>query len=144
MRLVNVTPHKICIHLGRVDDLTFEPSGDVARVALVTSDGDPLFGIPVVESRTGEIVGLPSPEAGVVYIASMPTAQAAAALGRTDVVCPDTGATCIRENGLVVAVTRLQRFLPEPHYPVLCCVCGRKISEGNLCGGCVQRGSRHE
>lgn len=91
MRLVNVTPpHKICIHLGGVD---------------------PLFGIPVVESRTGGIVGIPSPEAGVVYIASMPTAQAAAAQGRTDVVCPDTGPTCIRKDGLVVAVTRLQRFL---------------------------------
>ena len=87
MRLVNLTPHPVMIC-----GFTIPPSGIVARVeesatpvGSITVDGHE---IPLVAKRFGAIVGLPEREEGVLYIASALVAQAAWAVGRTDVVHP--------------------------------------------------------
>ena len=87
MRLVNLTPHPVTIA-----SLTIPPSGIVARVnehvtpvGSLTVDGHE---IPLVAKSFGEIVGLPEREDDVLYITSALVAQAAWAMGRTDVVHP--------------------------------------------------------
>ena len=52
--------------------------------------------IPVRTTQLGEIEGLPDEEDDVILIVSMPTAERAYALGRRDVVAPDTGKDAIR------------------------------------------------
>lgn len=108
-KIVSVLPHEITVRLnGR--DVVIPPSGQLARVATSTREIATVDGIPIVATLFGEIVGLPEPQPGVLYLGSTLLAQAAAREGRTDVVSPDTGPTAIRENGRPVAVIRLQTF----------------------------------
>lgn len=109
IKILSLLPHEITVRLnGR--DVVIPPSGQVARVATSTREIATVDGIPIVATVFGEIVGLPEPKPGVLYVASTLLAQAAAREGRTDVVSPDTGPTAIREDGKVVAVIRLQTF----------------------------------
>lgn len=115
MKLVNVTPHEIVIRPTDGQEIRLPPSGTVARVDTVQQDAglaivdDAL--ITIVSTRFGNIVDLPPPEEGVLYVASTLVAQAAAERGRRDVVAPDTGPTAIRdEAGRIVAVRRLQTW----------------------------------
>ena len=111
-KIVNLTLHEIIVRIdGR--DITIPPSGQVARVAATAREVATVGEIPIVATEFGEIMGLPEPIAGVLYITSTLVAQAAARLGRTDVVSPDTGPTAVREDGRIVAVTRLQTFATE-------------------------------
>ena len=109
MEIVNLTPHEIIVRLLG-GDRVFPPSGQVARCQPVSESVGEVDGIPVVRSAFGALEGLPEPRQGTIYLVSTPAAQKAAALGRTDVVSPDTGPTAIRENGQVKAVIRFQLF----------------------------------
>jgi hypothetical protein len=110
MQLVNVTPHAIVIRRGD-KEIVLPPSGTVARVEVEYLPAGEVAGIPIVRSRFGQIQGLPGPREGAVFVASTIVAQAAAALGRRDVVSPDTGPTAVRdEQGRISAVLRLQTF----------------------------------
>lgn len=112
MELSNLTPHEIVVRLdGR--DIKIPPSGQVARVTASAELVGEVDGIPVYRTVFGPVDGLPEPEEGIVLITSTIVAQAAARAGRTDVVSPDTGPTAIREDGRIVAVTRLQTFALE-------------------------------
>jgi hypothetical protein len=113
---VGVTAHILGARIRRTRRVTIPPSGVVARVhavheevARVTIDGGD---ISIVSTRFGEIVGLPAPEPGVLYIASTLVAQAAARAGRRDVVAPDTGPDSVIRgpDGRPVAVQRFQTF----------------------------------
>ncbi len=110
--LVNVTQHPIVIRLDDERELILQPSGVHARVTTeqtVVAEAD---GVPIVATRFSEIRDLPEPKEGVLYVASTLVAQAAARIGRSDVVSPDTGPTAIRDsNGQIVAVRRLQTFV---------------------------------
>lgn len=53
-------------------------------------------GVRIRTTQLGEIEGLPEPVQGLYLIVSMPTAERAYALGRRDVVSPDTGEDAIR------------------------------------------------
>jgi hypothetical protein len=66
----------------------------------------------VAASVTEGIVGLPEPQPGVIFVTSAIVAEAATKAGRRDVLAPGTGPNdgAIRENGQVVAVTRLVRL----------------------------------
>lgn len=88
MRIVNLTPHVLNVHVadGSVRDIP--PSGTVARVATIEIPADPIDGVPVVVTTFGELVGLPEPEPDVVFVVSGIVADAAAAAGRRDVVSP--------------------------------------------------------
>jgi len=104
MKIVNLTPHAIVIQTADESRLVIESSG-VARVSTTSEQVGEIDGIPIRRVRYGEIVGLPDPQPGTIYVTSIVVAQAAAKLGRTDVLAPDTGPDAIRdEAGRIVAV----------------------------------------
>jgi len=110
-KLVNLTPHPVVLALEG-EERVIPPSGGVARVSTTTEVIGTLDGVPVVRTRIGQVIGLPEPEVGTVYIVSSLVAQAAAAMGRDDVLAPDTGPdSAVRDaDGRIVAVRRLQAF----------------------------------
>ena len=110
--IISLLPNDAGVRIdGR--DITIPRSGQVARVAATSRAVTTVGEIPIVATEFGEITGLPEPKPGVLYLGSTLLAQAAARLGRNDVVSPDTGPTAIRANGQVVAVIRLQTFAGE-------------------------------
>lgn len=107
MELINLTPHTINVLLADGQEVSFHPSGGVARCAVMSVDAFGINGIPVRKQTFGEVEGIPTPKDGVTYLTSTLVAQRA---NRTDVVSPDTGPTAIREGGQVKAVTAFQAF----------------------------------
>jgi len=105
---VNLCPHDVVVHYhGK--ERTFRASGLTARVACSQVTDGSLEGIPVCRTTFSDVVGLPVPVAGVVYIVSRLVADVLQHT-RPDVVCPDTGKTCIRgENGNIIAVRGFSR-----------------------------------
>jgi len=113
MTIINCTPHAISI----TDGPTFEPSGAIARVTASFVEAEVTFGnleklhtvdcdgIKVFEQRFGEIIDLPDPEAGNVYIVSAIVLSALAGK-RHDVVAPATGhPACVRnDKGHIISV----------------------------------------
>lgn len=69
----------------------------------------PVDGIPVVETKFGEITGLPEEKEGIYYIVSTIILNEGKKLGRKDLISPDTGPTAIRVAGQVTTVKRFQR-----------------------------------
>lgn len=99
MEIVNLTPHAIVI----VNGATFAPSGQVARCATTSSPAGEHGGIALVRTSYGEVVGLPAPAEGVLYVVS---ALVRAALpGRSDVASP--GDLVRDESGNVVGCRNL-------------------------------------
>lgn len=102
--MLNLTPHAITIRT-KDGDVTFQPSGQVARVSTVAADtGLTVAGVRVIRNQYGPVTGLPTDGtpcivSGMVLAALPP--------GTPNVYAPATGATAIRENGQVVAVTEL-------------------------------------
>src|SRR5690242_24066 len=105
VRILNYMPHTLNIEFESGERLAIESSG-VARCAVKNVVVGSVGGVPVVSAEFGDIVGLPEPQDGVVYVVSMLVAQRA---GRADVLSPDSGPTAIRENGQVIAVRNLTR-----------------------------------
>lgn len=96
MTFKNYTPHSIALNDGR----TF-PSMGVARVSNSFSE----FKNDICSVSYGDIVGLPAPEEGTIYIVSAIVLNAAKAKGRQDCVAPATGhPDCIRKDGYIVSV----------------------------------------
>jgi hypothetical protein len=108
MRVVNLTPHPIVLRHGG-EDRAYQPDPrGPARVRSVPGkyiQADlPLYSAP----SWGEVVGLPGPHPGVIYLVS--ALVAARCAGRTDVFSPGTGPDdhAVRDNsGRIIAVTRL-------------------------------------
>ena len=100
MKIINLTPHDIVITNGP----TFPPSGTVARVSVQQVDAGDVNGIPVKTQTFGDIVGLPEPQAGTVFIVSALVLNAAKAAGRDDVVAPDTANAVRNDDGHIVSV----------------------------------------
>ena len=102
--MLNLTPHAITLRTPG-GDVTFQPSGHVARVSTVATDtGLVVAGVRVIRNTYGPVTGLPTDStpcivSGMVLAALPP--------GTPNVFAPATGATAIRENGQVVAVTEL-------------------------------------
>ncbi len=89
MKLTNLTPHTLDFLIpfnGRDIVVATLPSEGTARArqqdvpagAIVVNG----FSIPVVKTEFGETEGLPEPEAGIGYVVSIITANAALAQGR--------------------------------------------------------------
>ncbi|NNV07148.1 hypothetical protein ETC03_12230 [Geobacillus sp. MMMUD3] len=113
MKFVNLTPH--VLNIVRDDGsiaLSVPPSGTVARVTTQQTVVCQLAGVDVVRTVFGDVVGLPDPQDGVVYVVSTLVLQALSASGvdRSDVVAPDTSpASVVRDDtGHVVGVKRFQ------------------------------------
>lgn len=105
MEIMNLTPHTLHIHTGEGDVLTLPPSGIVARVEETRSFAGYLQGIPVDRVRLGNVVGLPEPEAGVMYVVA--ALVASALRGREDVFSPgvpvrDSAGNIIGAKGLTL------------------------------------------
>jgi hypothetical protein len=100
--MINLTPHTITIRTPE-GDVTIPPSGQVARVSTAETVVGSVLGVQVVERRFFEVEGLPP--AGTPCLVSALVLSACP--GRAGVYAPDSGPTAVRENGQVVAVTRL-------------------------------------
>lgn len=107
---VNLTPHTIRIRPETGEEIVLEPDPrGPARVSSAAGcfhyheDGVAIFGPDIY----GSVTGLPGPIDGTYYIVSAPVG---AAVRRLDVLVLGTGPSdgAIRENGQIVAVTRLK------------------------------------
>ena len=103
MNFTNLTPHTIVLQDESGNRVAIEPSGKTARVATIETVIGEIGGMPVVSRQFGEVIGLDDVEMPVIVSAMV----ASAVPGREGVYAPDSGPTAIRENGQVVAVTRL-------------------------------------
>ncbi len=120
--MINLTPHDITLKCLDGSEITFQPSGTVARVYSVESivgtrdvcphgqtevdeQGNSTGSrIQVIRRVLGEAEGLP--EEGIECLVSAMVLSSVP--GRKGVYAPDSGPTAIRnEKGQVVAVTRL-------------------------------------
>ena len=87
--LVNLTPHTLNIfsHSGS-DSINIEPSGSVARCAVLSEDCGEFDGIPLTSTQMGKVEDLPDPIEGTLYVVSMVVRSAVPE--RTDVASPGT------------------------------------------------------
>lgn len=105
--MINLTPHPITLRTP-AGDVTLPPSGTVARVVALYEQVGEVAGVPVMRRTWGAIEGLPPVEQrGQGVIVSSLVLEALDEECAEGVYAPDTGPTAIREDGKVVAVTRL-------------------------------------
>jgi hypothetical protein len=112
MPFINLTPHAITIRIPD-GDMVIPPSPPPARVNMPPSVPEGCIGDVPIDRRStvGTVDDLPEYQPGTYLIVSLVVLAALEADGvyRDDVFAPGTGPTdnAIRENGQVVAVTRL-------------------------------------
>ena len=77
MKLFNATPHKIVVYASSNSTkptVIIEATGVVARVSSMMTEVDHSVGdllrIPVSRAEFGDVVGLPAPTEGIVYVVS--------------------------------------------------------------------------
>lgn len=109
IKFINLTPHDIMVYNEAKDTviLTIPTEGkdkaarrDVKEVLVGTVNG-----INLVKTEFTEVMGLPEPKDGVVYLVSRLVKDGI--LDRDDVMCPDTGKSSVRdEGGHIIGVTR--------------------------------------
>lgn len=115
---INLTPHTIVLRAPDGTDTAIPASGWQARVIMVEKNLPSVNGIPVIFRYSADVCVVNGAES-MTYTDFVKTHQlndrflvssmVLEVLGRTGVqtYAPDTGTTAIRENGQVVAVTRL-------------------------------------
>lgn len=150
MEIVNLTPHPVTFRFRRPDvpDITIPPSGTIARLeveeayvgTICAPEGtphDPIDGDPPIDILTqtfGALTGLPDPETGTVFVASMLAAKAAREAGRFDVYAV---ARPVRDDeGRIVAAQALSDCGipgPTPQYS------GNGSTSGFGCAGLTSR-----
>lgn len=110
MRIVNLTPHEVKIVDGGNNVVAVFPSDGVARASQHDMLVDEINSIPVVETEFGEVLGLPEPTEGTVFIVSRITVEAARAQGlSTDDLLVTSGA--VRDDqGRIVGCRALARL----------------------------------
>lgn len=127
MKFVNLTPHPVVVRpsfdpsqdpIAREHDEFYAPSMARARIDQSSEMVADLNGVPVRRPVYGDIVDLPDPEPGTIYIAALIVAQMAAERGRADVVSPDTSPNggAIRNGGQIYAVRGFQTFAKELNF----------------------------
>lgn len=71
MNIKNLTPHTInFVSSEGYPIMDIKPEGTVARVSVRTATVGEIDGIPVTKSVYGEVMDLPEPEEGTIYIVS--------------------------------------------------------------------------
>ncbi|UNY40559.1 hypothetical protein KLER11_gp50 [Pararheinheimera phage vB_PsoM_KLER1-1] len=112
MKYVNLTPHAVRVTFQCIDhhfdpllhphNVTWEPSGVVARVSSEHKRSGSFAEVPHFTVEYGDVSGLPEPEEGTVYIVSMLVLQAT---DRDDVVAPASGhPDVVRKDGQIWSV----------------------------------------
>ena len=111
--VINLTPHRVVVQNATDpnEGWLFEPSGIIPRLETIEEIAEDTWGIPTVTRKFGNIQNLPEKTEGAVFIVS--SLILSACPDRVDLVAPDTGATAIRENGQIQAVTRFVRNSKE-------------------------------
>jgi len=92
MEIVNLTPHTIN---ETTTEQSFEPSGTVARLYQKSEVTDTINNIPMYTTIIGDVVGLPEPKEGVMYLVS--SMCLTGVKNRDDVIAP--GNLVRDENG---------------------------------------------
>ncbi len=87
MRIVNLTPHEVKIVDGGNNVVAVFPSDGVARASQHDVLVDEINSIPVVKTEFGEVLGLPEPTEGTVFIVSRITVEAAQARAVQRMTC---------------------------------------------------------
>lgn len=116
MDLVNLTLHPVVlVEQDGAVLLDQAPDGRVARraetrrdIGAVTLPGGAT--VPLREVAFGDVTDLPAPRAGVLYVVSRATAEAAA--GRPDVVYPDERVK--DDAGRIIGCRALAYAVPQP------------------------------
>ena len=110
MEIVNLTPHEVKIVDGGNNVVAVFPSDGVARASQHDVLVDEINSIPVVKTEFGEVLGLPEPTEGTVFIVSRITVEAARAQGlSTDDLLVTSGA--VRDDqGRIVGCRALARL----------------------------------
>ena len=96
IELVNLTPHPLT-WVREEGVVTIAPSGVIARILLVETD----LGHGFVSHEKGEIVDLPEPEEGKIFVVS---GFVFAATNRGDVIAPNTNRAIRDEMGRIIGV----------------------------------------
>lgn len=90
MTIINLTPHAVVIYDndGKTILATVQPSGEVARVSMTRQQVGHVTGtdIPIFISASGDVTGVPDPQAGKIYLVS--ALVRLALKGRRDVLSP--------------------------------------------------------
>ena len=106
MKFINLTPHAITIQNNNAE-ITIQPSGTIARVAVNAVKISEVLGVPVMANEYGKVEGLPENKDTPIIVSSMVLGQLGAEW-RNIAFAPDTGKTALRnEQGQVIAVTQL-------------------------------------
>lgn len=107
MNIVNLTPHTINIINGD-KNVAIAPSGNIARVASSTEQVGEVevagMIIPVTVSKFGDVVGLPEPTEGTIFVVS---GMVAGQVSREDVFSP--GEQVRNDAGQVIGCKTLSR-----------------------------------
>lgn len=85
VKFVNLTPHKINVHVSENSVIEIEPSGTVCRVTTKSVPAGWAGGIPAFRTELGEVVNLPEEDGDSIFIVS---GMVAAAAPREDVFSP--------------------------------------------------------
>ena len=102
--MLNLTPHAITLRTPD-GDVTIAPSGRIARVTTAAEATELVVaGVRVVRNTYGPVTGLPTDGTPCIVSGMV---LAALPAGTPNIYAPATGATAIREDGQVVAVTEL-------------------------------------
>lgn len=93
INLINLTPHAVTImtEFESMDDaVTIPPSGTVARCTQESEEVDTVkiagLNVPIIRTVFGDVVGLPDPADGTLFVVSRIVAEAAR--DRKDLVVP--------------------------------------------------------
>lgn len=93
MEIVNLTPHEVKVLDDDDNVIATFPSVGVARARQHDVPAGEIESIPVVKTEFGEVLGLPEPTEGTVFIVSRITVEAAQVQGRsTDDLLTTSGA----------------------------------------------------
>jgi hypothetical protein len=107
-KIVNLCPHALNIRTRTGEIVTVPPSGATARCTEVREDvPSPIPAMRVSRARYGEVVGLPAPEPGTIYVVSAIVLNALHG-SRPDVFCPGPGIK--DEKGSTVACDGLSCY----------------------------------
>lgn len=106
MKLVNLTPHNIVMILNGEVKETLVSKG-LARCSMISNEIGQINDYTLSENTYGEVVGLPQPQEGVIYIVSSIVANALKGV-RNDIVVVDK--TVRNENGQIIGCTGFARI----------------------------------
>ena len=110
MRIVNLTPHELKVVDGGNNVVATFPSSGVARARQHDVPAGEINSIPVVKTEFGEVLGLPEPTEGTVFIVSRITVEAARAQGRTTDDLLTTSGAVRDDQGRIVGCRALARL----------------------------------